>query len=200
MMLADFYGLASPHSFSRRHSSETCNHFAHTGLRVIWGQNLRWECLWLRQHRQPGSAGCGFPVERLEWGNSAHRRQGWCCTLLPRSEAGCWLCTSGGSRPPPSEAWGCHPAKGPTGSCPLQHYSPAARPGHPDWTAAWFSEEVGRQGCARGPIDPSQMGSQWGMLRGSGLAPEIQLKEVLLKIIGRWSMTCCFNDLNHLLC
>lgn len=185
MMLADFYGLASPHSFSRRHSSETCSHLAHSGLRVVWGRNLSLT----RRHRQPGSRGHGFPMGRSEWGVSAHRRRGWWCGLFPRSEAGSWLCTSGGSGPPPSEARGCHPAKGPTGSCPLQHYSPTARPGHPDWTAAWFSEEVGRQGCARGPINPPQMDSQRGMLRGSRLAPEIQLKEVLLKVIGRWSVT-----------
>lgn len=34
------------------------------------------------------------------------------------------------------------------GSCPLQHYFPSAKAGHPDLEAAWLSEEVGRRGCA----------------------------------------------------
>lgn len=39
-MLVDFYGLASPHSFSRRHSSETCSHFGPQWSTRGLGRNL----------------------------------------------------------------------------------------------------------------------------------------------------------------
>ena len=51
---------------------------------------------------------------------------------LPLPDVGCSSPLHLGREAPASDGLDCHPTKGPTGSCPLQHYSPAVRHGYPD--------------------------------------------------------------------
>lgn len=102
--------------------------------------------------------GVDFHTEMSERDISAHRGRRWRWAQLPLLGVG----TLAGREAPPSTA-GLGAAilqRGPRGAVLFSTTLQQPDLGTQTWTATWLSEEVGRQGCAKRPIHPPQMGSQ----------------------------------------